>query len=291
MRKSVNRWHLQVVRNNGGVFLMKFGYILIFQILLLIAVPVTWCAENFEFDGLIEPHMTVKVGSGVAGTLATVNVERGDMIKKGQVLATLESGVERATMELARARAKMEASIKSKQALTAYSERKQQRLEELFKKEVLPFDKMDEAKINRILAELELQEAMENKHLAEMELKRATEVVKRMTIVSPVKGVVVERFLSPGEYIETQHILELAQLDPLNVEVILPVDMFGSIKLGMEAEVKPEAPLNDSYRAKVTIVDRVVDAASGTFGVRLEIPNPKYNIPPGLKCKIIFQEK
>lgn len=51
----------------------------------------------------------------------------------------------------------------------------------------------------------------------------------------------------------------------------------------MEAEVKPEAPLNDSYRAKVTIVDRVVDVASGTFGVRLEIPNSKYNIPPGLK--------
>lgn len=269
----------------------KLTYIFAFQILLVIAVPITWGAENFEFDGLIEPHMTVKVGSGVAGTLATVNVERGDMVKKGQVLATLESGVERATMELARARAKMEASIKSKQALKAYSERKQQRLEELFKKKVLPFDKMDEAKINRILAELELLEAMENKNLAEMELKRATEVVKRMTIVSPVKGVVVERFLSPGEYIETQHILELAQLDPLNVEVILPVDMFGSIKLGMEAEVKPEAPLNDSYRAKVTIVDRVVDAASGTFGVRLEIPNPKYNMPPGLKCKVIFPEK
>jgi multidrug efflux pump subunit AcrA (membrane-fusion protein) len=37
------------------------------------------------------------------------------------------------------------------------------------------------------------------------------------------------------------------------------------------------------YKAKATIVDKVVDAASGTFGVRLELPNPDYKLPPGLK--------
>jgi multidrug resistance efflux pump len=39
-----------------------------------------------------------------------------------------------------------------------------------------------------------------------------------MTIRSPVNGVVVERYLSPGEYIENQSVLKLAQIDPLNVE-------------------------------------------------------------------------
>jgi len=43
-----------------------------------------------------------------------------------------------------------------------------------------------------------------------------------------------------------------------------------------------------TYTAKVVIVDRVIDAASGTFGVRLEIPNPKYELPAGLKCRVIF---
>jgi len=42
------------------------------------------------------------------------------------------------------------------------------------------------------------------------------------------------------------------------------------------------------YGAKVTVVDRVVDAASGTFGVRLELPNPNYRLPAGLKCKVPF---
>ena len=105
-----------------------------------------------------------------------------------------------------------------------------------------------------------------------------------------LNGVVVERFLHPGEYVEDQPILKLAQVDPLNVEVILPVEMLGSVKVGMRATVKPEAPVTGFYSAKVKIVDKVVDAASGTFGVRLELPNPDYQLPPGLKCKVVFAE-
>lgn len=262
----------------------------VLQIILAISLPVALCAENVEFDGIIAPYRVIKVGSGVTGILETVDVDRGDMVKKGQVLATLQSSVEKATMELARTRATLEASIKVKQERWAYSARQHKRIAELYKKEVLPFEKMDEAETNQKLAELELREAIENKRLAEMELNRAIAVVQRMRILSPIKGVVVERFLSPGEYVENQPVLELAQLDPLNVEVILSVGMLGSVRVGMTGDVRPEAPVNGMYRARVTIVDKVIDAASGTFGVRLEIPNPKYLLPPGLKCKVIFRD-
>jgi RND family efflux transporter MFP subunit len=248
-------------------------------------------AESVEFDGLIEPKMVVKLGSGVPGILDTVQVDRGDMVRKGQVLATLQSGVERATMELARVRAEMEASIKSRREELEFAERNQQRVKDLYDQKALPFHEWDEVETKRILAELGLAEALENRRLAELEYKRAAEVVKRMTIRSPVTGVVVERFLHPGEYIEDQAILELAQIDPLHVEVILPVEMLGSVEVGMRATVKPEAPVSGFYDATVTIVDKVVDAASGTFGVRLHLPNPDYELPPGLKCKVVFIKK
>jgi multidrug efflux pump subunit AcrA (membrane-fusion protein) len=58
----------------------------------------------------------------------------------------------------------------------------------------------------------------------------------------------------------------------------------------MQGVVTPEAPLNGtSYNARVSVVDRVVDAASGTLGVRLELPNPGYRLPAGLKCKVRFR--
>ena len=59
----------------------------------------------------------------------------------------------------------------------------------------------------------------------------------------------------------------------------------------MVAEVRPEKPGGGVLEASVKIVDRVVDAASGTFGVRLELPNPEYRLSAGLKCKVTFFTK
>jgi multidrug efflux pump subunit AcrA (membrane-fusion protein) len=52
--------------------------------------------------------------------------------------------------------------------------------------------------------------------------------------------------------------------------------------------VSPEEPVGGEYPATVTVVDRVVDAASGTFGVRLELPNPDRALSAGLKCRVRF---
>jgi hypothetical protein len=98
----------------------------------------------------------------------------------------------------------------------------------------------------------------------------------------------VERLLSPGEFAKQTPILKLAQIDPLRVEVIAPVALLKKIAVGMRAQIMLEAPVNGAYEARVTVVDRVVDAASGTFGVRLELPNPGYKLPAGLKCKARF---
>ena len=271
-------------RNDNWILTVSF-------ILLSILVFLSTNAQAAEFDGIIEPYMVVKVGTGAYGILETVNVDRGDFVKKNQVLATIESSVEKAAMEAARERAKMEASIKAKEASLDFYTRKKKMNEELYKKEVLPFSQMDEIETNRIVTEKQLHEAIENRRLAELEFKRTAEIVKRMTIRSPINGIVVERNLSPGEYVENQPIMKLAQINPLNVEVILPVNQLPSIKVGMRAKVIPEVSAGGEYIAEVKIVDRVIDAASGTFGIRLQLPNPDNRLQAGLKCKVIFPNK
>ncbi|MDF1590601.1 MAG: efflux RND transporter periplasmic adaptor subunit [Desulfobacterales bacterium] len=256
---------------------------------LFVSEPIA--QEIIEYEGLIEPHLVVKVGSPVVGIIETVTVDRGDRVTKGQVLVTLQSGVEKATMALARARAELEASIKAKRAELEFAQRNQQRIKSLYDKNALPLQEWDTVETKRILAELQLAEALENKRLAELEFNQAQEVVQRKIILSPFDGVVEDRFLNVGEYVENQPIFKLAEIDPLNVEVILPVSMWSRVKPGMRATIKPEAPVGGSHSAGVTIIDRVIDAASGTFGVRLELPNPELRLPPGLKCKIIFHEK
>jgi len=270
---------------------MKLVRSVLLHFLMITALSLPGWAESLVLDGLIEPSLVVNVGSSVPGILETVEAERGDMIVKGQVLARLNSGVENATMELARARTEMKAIINERQAQVNFSLRRKKRYEELYKKKVIPFEKMDEAKTDSDTALLDLEEAKENMRLAELELKRSIEVVRRMTIYSPINGVVMERFLSPGEYVEDQPVLKLAQIHPLYVEIFALVELLGKIEVGMHADVSPEEPVGHVYKARVKIVDRVVDAASGTFGVRLELPNPQYRLPAGLKCKVTFHKK
>mgnify|MGYP003346780470 CR=1 FL=1 len=43
-----------------------------------------------------------------------------------------------------------------------------------------------------------------------------------------------------------------------------------------------------TYQAEITVVNRIIDSASGTFGVRLEMPNPNHALPAGLPCTVTF---
>jgi multidrug efflux pump subunit AcrA (membrane-fusion protein) len=161
------------------------------------------------------------------------------------------------------------------------------RNEGLFQKSLIAAEKMDEVETVKRLAELTLLEATDNRRLAELKLQRVTALLARRTIRSPITGVVVERLLGPGEFAHDEKpVLKLAQLDPLRVEVFAPVALLGSIRVGQQAEVTPQAPINGTYTARVTVVDRVVDAASGLFGVRLELPNRDHRLPAGLKCRV-----
>jgi multidrug efflux pump subunit AcrA (membrane-fusion protein) len=98
--------------------------------------------------------------------------------------------------------------------------------------------------------------------------------------------------LSPGEFgaiTFKDPIMRLAEIDPLYVEVVLPVSQYGQVKPGQKATVMPEAPVGGRYNTTVTLVDKVIDAASGTFGVRLELPNRKLQIPAGVRCRVDFR--
>lgn len=213
------------------------------------------------FEGLIEPSEVVKISSQVSGTLEKILVERGDRIEKGSVVARLNSNVERAAVDLAMARKE-------------FGQRKVNRNEELYRKELISIHDKDEMETELKISELQLREAQEK-----LEIR---------IIRSPIDGIVAERFLSPGEYVGEEAIMKIVRINPLYVEVFVPVEFFGKIKTGMRAEVRPEFPDPRRYSASVIIVDKIIDAASGTFGVRLELPNPEHYLPAGLKCKVLF---
>jgi RND family efflux transporter MFP subunit len=273
--------------------LVRFSCGSILFLLLTLGMPQPTRAEDQkaggEFECLIQPKMVLKLGTQVPGLISEVLVDRGAIVKKGDIIARLESGVEEAALALAKARAENDATVRSNRAKLEFQRRKEDRAKQLRKTDNIALTAADEAETLARVAEGELEEAEVNLQLARLEVNRASEVLKQRTIRSPINGVVVARSLGPGEYAFDQaHLLTVSQIDPLNVEVFVPLNQFGRIHLGSTAEVYPEDPVGDRHQATVIVVDQVFDAASGTIGVRLELPNPDYAIPAGLKCQVRF---
>jgi membrane fusion protein, multidrug efflux system len=206
---------------------------------------------------MLEPSKKVEVGSSVSGVIESIDLYRGDRVDEGQVLFQLKAGVQKAGVEIARLKA-------------AFSERKLVRNAEMFEDQLLSAHERDEIETESLMAKTELQ-------LKEQELALRQ-------VVSPISGVVVDRLIDKGEYVNVEPVISLATLDPLHIDLLLPYSYFGSIVTGQELQIRAEPALIDPRSARVKTVDPLIDPASGTFRVQLIMANPGNKIPAGLRC-------
>lgn len=245
-------------------------------------------ADQPTLDCLLEPYVVVEVSSAVEGVIEKIHVDRNDVVKRGQLLVELDSEVEQTQVNLAKTRAAMRTNIDLRATELAFHQRNLDRLRELYASDTISLHVKDQAETDTSKSRLQLRNAEDSQRLAQLELEKAEAILALRTMRSPIDGVVVARNKVAGEFVEDQSILRLAQLDPLKVEVIVPVEMFGSISEGMQAHVQLEYQSDPAHNATVTLVDKVIDPASGTFDVRAELPNPGHIIPSGLRCTVQF---
>jgi RND family efflux transporter MFP subunit len=257
-------------------------------VLILSGVPLFAGAE--PLDCVINPNSTVELGSYQNGVLAEVLVKRGDRVARGQPLARLDNEIEKMNAELARIRAESDIAVRSGQFQEVYKARELKRLESLRESQSVSTSSYEQAEIDHNLAAMSVESARLEKNIAKAEYERAKAQLQRRTIRSPVDGVVVDVVMSPGEYVyEQSTLMSIAAIDPLYVEVYLPVASYSEIRDGMTAVVRPEQPIGGEYTAKIAVIDQVFDASSRTFGVRLELPNPEFKLPAGVRCTVEFE--
>ncbi len=235
---------------------------------------------------LIEPQTTAEVGAPRGGVVESVSVERGQAVKKGQTLAVLRSEVERANVESARSRANAEAEIRAAMANRDVARLKMRRTFDLVQLGFASQLELDQVKGEFEVADQRLAQARELKQTAQRELASAQAQLAQSLIRSPLDGVVVDRLVQPGERVDGKAAFRLAALNPLRVEMIVPVAMYGKLSEGQTLNVVPDVPNGQPLTARVVQVDRVIDAASGTFRARLALPNPNRDVPAGIRCRV-----
>jgi membrane fusion protein, multidrug efflux system len=234
---------------------------------------------------IITPRTVVNIASPVEGVIAEVFADRGDRVVKGQLLARLESEVEEVSLALAQKKAEDDSGIRSRRAELARLESKRKRTRKLAEGQLISGGTADEAEAEAESARQAVRQAELEKALAQMEAERAKADLERRKIESPLTGVITKRMLSAGEYVSKESpILTIAEIDPLYAEIVLPSERREVVRPGMEMEIVLPLPNPVVRKAVVIVVDPMIDAASGTFGMRLQLANPDGAIPAGLRC-------
>ena len=204
------------------------------------------------------PSQQVMVASSAPGIARSVSVQRGDFVRKGQPLMRVASDLELAQQRLAATKA----------------DAAQRKLE-----------RFSIAIEQRLISDLERDQLRAEARLAQQELQVAQRAVAQKTTLSPISGVGANRKGEPGQYFGTEPAFEIVVLNPLRIELVFKGQAFGTIRRGSKINVMLGAPVHAIRQGTVTIVDRALDARSGTFGARVVLPNPGLTIPAGVQCK------
>ncbi|OBT08636.1 efflux transporter periplasmic adaptor subunit [Vibrio sp. UCD-FRSSP16_10] len=212
---------------------------------------------------LLEPSSDVELSSEVQGIIKELKVNRGDRVKKGQVVMKLNSTLEIAALNTVKARLE-------------FASRKVKRNADLYRKNLISDNEQDEM--------------LTEQRLAGFQLKEAKVRLNQRQTRSPISGVVIERIKDPGEFVDEEPFLRIATLNPIHAEVVLPAELYGEIVKNQSVGLSPLG--SDSiYQGKVTIIDPIIDAASNTFAVTVSLNNDAGDLSVGVRCQAEFKDK
>jgi len=238
---------------------------------------------------LILPREIVELAMPVDGVVSEITVERGDGVEAQQILVRLDVSLEEVELEAALARSANTALIEGQQARLTFLEAEAERTAQLVERSAAAERLSDEARMGVDTARAELAEAVLARRIAEIDAQAARTRMERKTIRSPITGVVTQRDAAVGEFQATgAPLLTLARIDRLRAEAFVQIAFHPHLRVGQTVTVVPEPPFEGDYPATIAVIDRVFDAATGTFGIVADLPNPDLTLPAGLRCRIRF---
>lgn len=243
--------------------------------------------ETYWSNCMITPKQTVQLGSPVLGILAKLEVERGYSVVTGQVLARLDTTVEEAQLSLDRYRSTLTMAEESAKADLGWNQRELARRVRLEGNMFSKANEIDEIKTKIDQDKIAIDKAEADLETVRLEALRSERQRDLKILKSPLDGVVTDIKLHPGDFVNEQvPVMTLAQIDPLQVELILSPSNYSAIGQSMMVDVTLDKPVSRVVQAKVKFIDPVIDPASNSFRVWLELPNPGNGIPAGVRCNV-----
>jgi len=255
----------------------------------LLALPAG--AEIRSDNCLISPIRSADVSAAVAGLISATYVNAGDLVSQGDPLAELENASEKASVAIARNDAEDTSALDVVKRLAEAEKDRLDRARALHERSLLSDDRLKEMELAYIQREIEQTETEAQLRRAQLQLDLAEAQLQSHTISAPFDGVIIDQFLEAGEFASSSApVFRIVQLEKLRVEVVLRQQENEDLQRIQRATVFPDLAPNTSIAAERILIDPLIDAASGTVRVRLDIDNSDGRILSGQRCRAILSQ-
>lgn len=231
---------------------------------------------------------TVDVVPKAGGRLVSVNVKLGDRVSRGQVLARIED--QEINEQVKQAEASFEvaqATIRQREADLKFSQINLERSKSLFDRQLLPRQTLDdaEARQSAAVAQLDLARAQFAQAQARLEELRITKA--NTNIVSPVNGFVGKRNVDVGAWASQQTpVVSVVDISSVRLVANVVEKDLRLVNVGDPAKVEVDAFPGENFAGRIARVAPVLDPATRTAEIEIEVPNTGYRLKPGMYARM-----
>ena len=233
--------------------------------------------EELLLTGSLKPKEVVDVNPKNTGRIERIHFLVGDFVKAGRLVAEMEDDeLQQQVKRSEAAYAVSVANISSRKAELANSKASLDRAKLLFDEELLSPEEYQQAQtsLEVMEAQLQLAEAQAQQSMAELGELRIR--LEQSRIYAPMSGVVSVRYVDPGALVAPNNpILQVVNLSTMVTQGNVPERNVSKLAVGNSANVIVDAIPDRDFQGIVARIAPVLDAATRSALIEIDIPNPE----------------
>jgi len=253
-------------------------------LLLLVAPgdPVSSSIESFT-----EPYRKIDVAPPEPGLVATLSVQEGDRVKKGQLLAALDCDLLLVSLQIAKTGMESHGRLDSATAERDLRKARLHKLDELRAAGHASGEEVERARADLAIAEGSLIAAQEQLTIDSLEYQKTQAMIERRMMRSPIDGLVTRVYKEEREFVAANAptVLSVVQLDPLRIVFSVPTSLAAGLKSGGRVRLAFSESGLDA-KGRIELVSPITDAESGTVRVKVLVDNPRGQYRCGVRCSL-----
>ena len=256
----------------------------------LAAVHRASLVEHVTIVGNLIGAATVEVVPKVSGRLQSVLVRLGDPVRRGQALAHVEDEEVREQVKQAEASfAVAAATVRQREADLKFSDTNLDRSRSLYDRQLLPKQTLDDAEARQQSSSAQLELARAQFAQARSRLEELRIVMTHTTVVSPVNGFIGRRMLDPGAFVgPNSPVFSVVDIHLVRLVANVVEKDLSRIAAGLSTEVEVDAFPKEIFHGRIARIAPVLDPATRTAEMEVEIPNAGFRLKPGMYARVRF---